>query len=1238
MRSPLVILLLVATCTITMGQLRWEWTTPASANKPRHRQFGRLGIWNVRGLGPGNDKLDALVEEMTKRGLDALFITEVWRLGTGRQDLDDGSLFLYSGHTTPHHGVGAILSPRLTRAWRASGGIWQALSERVMTIRIPTGPGQMWQDRLTFNYVSVIIAYSPTEPPKGDKPALDKANEFYKELHRLCGASPAKDSCWILGDFNARVGTYVPETRAALGRFGHSATNSNGTRLINLAMEHGLSIADTFFRHKLIHKITWRHPNHRPRWRRKGEDVPKCVKSGHGGHDLDHVLVPQLLLATGAVRNIRAYNGTDVDKQPRFKSMDHALLVMDIAGTSRPARSHLPPRRSPRPVIMDRSKLGDAARIQAYVASRHLHPYAPDVDAAPFDVGYARYQTQLIADFMEQFGRPSPTSKAWMSAATLAAVQTKKALLKDLCKNPCPATEAAFKAQRRSAKKMARKDQVRFSSGLVAQVEDMQHQPSYSRIIRALNLLDGKRDHRVQDQPMRGPDGQFVEGGTPARLKVFAQSFQEVLNVTTHTTAAMVDAAPLPPECTDRPVGPRLPDSPDQDHHVLFTLSAEEIAQGLTGLHLGKAADATGVFPEMLKIGDWAAEDMTRLINDMIIRGEIPTAWTRAMIIPLYKNKGDAAVATNYRAIVITDIVSKVFTRAVYTILNEELDSKLMESQAGFRQKRSLTDHVFVMRQLMEAAHEFDQPLYTAFIDIAKAYDGIPRQALLAVLRRYGISDRVCHLITLLYRKTTAQVRVGSDESEAFDIESGVKQGCILSTLLFNIYIDFALRQIIPKIMDKGIEWHVNTQHTLGVRNAPGVVHENPPEGWRSLSLHHLLYADDTTLVARTCADLTAMVQILDQEFAVWGLKVSIKKTVLAVFNPMEYRRPKAYLHGEPLEEIPRGKNKTFRFLGSLLDFRTGSSDPDLMRRINLAQAVVTKLKRSVWRLPRLSTAGKMRSFKAMVLPVLLHGSENWTLTELAISKMEGFMGRTLRVILGLGWQDKVSFEEIRHRTGMCSQGPVSYHLRYRQLRWFGHVLRMSPDRWPHQMLFGRPPDSRRPQGRPWHRWIDSICAHLTRLGVPTDDHPHLLELARDRERWKALIKTPEPCVLCADAAAARDAAQAMTETTRKRPRAPASPPARRQRRLIIPNRQVPWSDPNTPWHLAETVAGPMYGRSRTGRTLKRPLGFSGPDRHCPFCHQAWSLTLEPRMWNVPVKEGECGVCGQQMTKRRKTS
>ena len=111
-----------------------------------------------------------------------------------------------------------------------------------------------------------------------------------------------------------------------------------------------------------------------------------------------------------------------------------------------------------------------------------------------------------------------------------------------------------------------------------------------------------------------------------------------------------------------------------------------------------------------------------------------------------------------------------------------------------------------------------------------------------------------------------------------------------------------------------------------------------------------------------------------------------------------------------------------------------------------------------------------------------------------------------------------------------------------------------------------------------------------------------------------------------------------VVPTNRKRPGPPTSTPARRQRRRIIPNRHVAWSDPDTPWHFAETVAGPIYGRSSRGRSLKRPMTFSGSGRQCPLCKQDWPLTLDPRAWNVPVKPGECGVCGQQTVKRRKTS
>ena len=163
----------------------------------------------------------------------------------------------------------------------------------------------------------------------------------------------------------------------------------------------------------------------------------------------------------------------------------------------------------------------------------------------------------------------------------------------------------------------------------------------------------------------------------------------------------------------------------------------------------------------------------------------------------------------------------------------------------------------------------------------------------------------------------------------------------------------------------------------------------------------------------------------------------------------------------------------------------------------------------------------------------------------------------------------------------------------------------MNPDRWPHQVLFGRPPDSRRPQRCPWHRWIDTIFDHLTHLGVPAGDRAHTRELARERDRWRALVESPAPCDLCAAAAAAKEAAQEVVESTldaavptnRKRPGPPTSPPARRQRRRIVPNRRVARSDPDTPWHFAETAAGPLCGRSSRGRSLKRPMTFSGPGR-----------------------------------------
>ena len=307
-----------------------------------------------------------------------------------------------------------------------------------------------------------------------------------------------------------------------------------------------------------------------------------------------------------------------------------------------------------------------------------------------------------------------------------------------------------------------------------------------------------------------------------------------------------------------------------------------------------------------------------------------------------------------------------------------------------------------------------------------------------------------------------------------------------------------------------------------------------------------------------------------------------------------------------------------------------------MMRCVCLAQGVVKRLSASVWKLHGLSMEGKMGSFKTMVLPVLLHGCETWNLNELALSKMEGFTGRTLRTILGLGWEDKVSFEEMRHRTGMCCQGPAAWHLRYRQLRWFGHMIRMDPDRWPVQIMCGRPPDSRRPQRRPRHRWEDKTYEHLTELGMSTRDHVELREIISDRARWREIIKTPMSCQKCIVEARARAEVQegitniedqiARSEDPIDRPKSLAR---RRERPAAEKNPEATWTDRDQPWFFPTTNAGPVYGRSRSGRRLTRPNGResnTGPGGNCPYCHERWDIMLPRRFDNVPVKPGNV-VC-----------
>jgi len=116
------------------------------------------------------------------------------------------------------------------------------------------------------------------------------------------------------------------------------------------------------------------------------------------------------------------------------------------------------------------------------------------------------------------------------------------------------------------------------------------------------------------------------------------------------------------------------------------------------------------------------------------------------------------------------------------------LVTHFIEEQCGFSKGCSCTDAIFTVQQIMEKRKEHNLPLFLLFIDYEKAYDKVNRDKLWEMLDN-KIPDYLLNTIKCIYRNTNIRIKFNDGISEPIHISKGVRQGCGLSLLLFNIYI-----------------------------------------------------------------------------------------------------------------------------------------------------------------------------------------------------------------------------------------------------------------------------------------------------------------------------------------------------------------------------------------------------------------------------------------------------------------
>jgi len=153
------------------------------------------------------------------------------------------------------------------------------------------------------------------------------------------------------------------------------------------------------------------------------------------------------------------------------------------------------------------------------------------------------------------------------------------------------------------------------------------------------------------------------------------------------------------------------------------------------------------------------------------------------------------------------------------------------------------------------------------FIDFERASDSLKHSVMWQTLTECGVPTKLVNIIKELYNKSTCQVIHRNRKSENIPVRSGVKQGCVLSALLFNIVLDTALAKATDT--PRGIRW------TLTDR------------------LEDLDYVDDICLLAQTFNDIRTKLQRLQQETAKIGLKINISKTKeMRIHTPQQPTTP----------------------------------------------------------------------------------------------------------------------------------------------------------------------------------------------------------------------------------------------------------------------------------------------------------------------------------------------------------
>ena len=314
----------------------------------------------------------------------------------------------------------------------------------------------------------------------------------------------------------------------------------------------------------------------------------------------------------------------------------------------------------------------------------------------------------------------------------------------------------------------------------------------------------------------------------------------------------------------------------------------EGVCAAIRKMKHGKAVGPDNIPIEVFSVlEDIGIDFLTKLLNSIYDTGKIPKDLAKSVLFTLPKIPGSMDCEL-YRTIRLSLMrhLTKVRLRIIMARMRKSLRPEISQLQFGFVPDKSTRNAIFTLSMLAERCIEMQKDLYLCFID-SKAFDKVRHEKLFNILEHLDIDGKDLRVIRNLYWDQSAAVRIGGELSEYKLIKRGVRQGCVMSPDLLNIYSEMILRNL---------------------ENYPGVkINEE--------NINNIRYADDTVLIADSEENLQRLLDITIEKSEEVGLTLNVKKTECMVISKKAIV-PSCYLQsrGQQIKLV-----KKFKYQGYMI-------------------------------------------------------------------------------------------------------------------------------------------------------------------------------------------------------------------------------------------------------------------------------------------------------------------------------